>query len=608
MRMHSVILVATVAIGLSSMTARAEDPPGAPDDPFLFYKAKVTKNTTAFTSLTATLVNAFDNATYTLKKAVNLCTPASVDGETVSDANTHQVSYTVKLASGPAHVPQTNIKVVDAFALDHPLVPALLIDTVKPDVLLVPSSKTLMPPPLPPPDLGSIDVDHYLCYKIKIHKGTPKFVAQTNVPIADQFTGMLTPKNFDIKKPKHLCVPTNVNGGGIKNAGGYLMCYTAKPSKGAAKAAVHSGVNVNNEFAPNPLQLDTAKETELCTPAIINPICGDNVVNDPAEQCDGTDDSACPGNCNAQCKCPTPHPFVIDPMHSLIKVRGVLGPDSDFQFTGLSGTVMIETGAEISPGVVELFVPVTTLPPINISGVATACVFLVEDPSMPGSGLAGTGVLNCAGTAIASPSSPDFVVNKDHCTNGILCDSHPVSSNCSTALGPGKLHVKSGESSICVPEGPEDLLCTATDAFTGTSASLESASDPHTGVCTSPMYGSVGSSPWTAGQASITLNVALDVRGPSDPCNGPPVNTPLKGPLTTGTATSTIMDAFPSTAPAAGKVQALAVTGAPFSCSGGTLGSTTGAVLVTGVPILDANLPSPFSLGDLNAALILQGQ
>lgn len=36
------------------------------------------------------------------------------------------------------------------------------------------------------------------------------------------------------------------------------------------------------------------------------PICGDNVVNQPDEECDGTDDSACPGQCRADCTCPPP--------------------------------------------------------------------------------------------------------------------------------------------------------------------------------------------------------------------------------------------------------------------------------------------------------------
>ncbi len=34
------------------------------------------------------------------------------------------------------------------------------------------------------------------------------------------------------------------------------------------------------------------------------PICGDNVVNQPSEECDGTDDGDCPGECGPLCTCP----------------------------------------------------------------------------------------------------------------------------------------------------------------------------------------------------------------------------------------------------------------------------------------------------------------
>jgi hypothetical protein len=601
-RSVGLVMLALGVLGTAARASNPGDPPGAPDDHFLFYKAKVTKGTTAFTSLTASLANALDPVaiTYTVKKPVNLCTPASKNGGTVTDANTHLVSYSIKLPKGFKYLKQTNIKVVDQFSAE----PALRVDTIKPDLLLVPSSKTLAPPPPSPPDLGAINVDHYLCYKIKVTKGTSKFVART-VSVADQFT---TAKNFDLKKPKHLCVPTSVNGGAIKNAAGHLMCYLAKPSKGEPKHTKQTGVNVDNEFAPHPLLLDTVKEKELCAPAIINPICGDNVINDPSEQCDGSADAACPGQCTPHCACPTPHSFVIDPSSAIV-IRGLGALDADFSLAGLSGTITFNTGGEITPGVLEVSVPVTSLPPLNIFGLATACVFLTEDPAMPGSGLSGTGVLNCYGTPITSPASPDFTVHQDHCTNGVLCDSHPIASpGCSTPLGPGKIHALSG---LCVPEGPNDPTCAATDPLSGTTATLESGTDPHPGVCKSPLYGEFGSTSWNAGDAFVTLNATVEIRGPGDLCLGPPAGTAVKGPLTTGTAASTIMDAFPSTAPAAGKVQALAAKGTPFVCAGPlgtTLETTSGAVLVTAAPALDLNLPAPYALSDLNTTLILKAQ
>ena len=38
-------------------------------------------------------------------------------------------------------------------------------------------------------------------------------------------------------------------------------------------------------------------------PDCVLPVCGDDVVNQASEQCDGTDDAACPEQCSAVCQC-----------------------------------------------------------------------------------------------------------------------------------------------------------------------------------------------------------------------------------------------------------------------------------------------------------------
>jgi hypothetical protein len=40
-----------------------------------------------------------------------------------------------------------------------------------------------------------------------------------------------------------------------------------------------------------------------CLPNCKCPVCGDNQKNQPSEQCDGSDDSACPGQCQGNCTC-----------------------------------------------------------------------------------------------------------------------------------------------------------------------------------------------------------------------------------------------------------------------------------------------------------------
>ncbi|MFQ5494210.1 MAG: IPTL-CTERM sorting domain-containing protein, partial [Phycisphaerae bacterium] len=49
-----------------------------------------------------------------------------------------------------------------------------------------------------------------------------------------------------------------------------------------------------------------------CTCGTPPPICGDNLVNQASEACDGTDDAACPGLCLADCSCGSPPPVCGD--------------------------------------------------------------------------------------------------------------------------------------------------------------------------------------------------------------------------------------------------------------------------------------------------------
>ena len=46
----------------------------------------------------------------------------------------------------------------------------------------------------------------------------------------------------------------------------------------------------------------------IVTPNVqaVGPICGDGVVNQDSEVCDGADDAACPGECMEDCTCPDP--------------------------------------------------------------------------------------------------------------------------------------------------------------------------------------------------------------------------------------------------------------------------------------------------------------
>jgi hypothetical protein len=141
----------------------------------------------------------------------------------------------------------------------------LVVDTIRPERLLVPTAKDLIDP-VAAPDLGSIDVDHYKCYRVKVTKGTPKFEKVLGVEVTDQFTTPFgEPTLFDLKRPIRLCTPVEKNGEPIKREADHLMCYVAVPSKGQPKPVKVSGIFLNNQFAEG--QLDAVKAEELCVPS-----------------------------------------------------------------------------------------------------------------------------------------------------------------------------------------------------------------------------------------------------------------------------------------------------------------------------------------------------
>ena len=69
----------------------------------------------------------------------------------------------------------------------------------------------------------------------------------------------------------------------------------------------------DNCSVPNVWIEDESCGTEICGTGQCEapPICGDDMVNQPGEQCDGSDAAACPGQCRSDCTCP-PQPVCGD--------------------------------------------------------------------------------------------------------------------------------------------------------------------------------------------------------------------------------------------------------------------------------------------------------
>jgi hypothetical protein len=224
-------------------------------DDFLCYKVGITAGTPPFTPIpSVNLVDDFENENHQVLKPRHLCTPANKNAEGTLDAVTHGKTYRLRGVPGsPRHVPQTNIKVTNQIG-------SIRLDTIRPDLLFVPTAKSLVSSPTPP-NPASHRVDHYKCYKVRVTRGTPKFPDTVFVSATDQFTN--TARQFRLKKPRHFCTAVDKNGEGVDNPLIHILCYSAKGR--APKHQKQIGVFVNNQFGP--LRVNTIKEHELCIPS-----------------------------------------------------------------------------------------------------------------------------------------------------------------------------------------------------------------------------------------------------------------------------------------------------------------------------------------------------
>jgi hypothetical protein len=167
---------------------------------------------------------------------------------------------------------------------------------------------------------------------------------------------------------------------------------------------------------------------------------------------------------------------------------------------------------------------------------------------------------------------------------------------------------------ICVPGLPADPGCLGT-TYGGVP---EGPNDPHPGACNvgsttagplplpQPPYPgfplSAGTKAWVVGDAMVLLNAVESLRVGSDPCSSVLAGDPGAAliPLTTGTATTGVMDADAATAATLSHAE----TGAPFSCLSILNSVATGAALSYAAPSIDAGLAT----SDVAAAIKLTAQ
>ena len=169
-------------------------------------------------------------------------------------ADAFALSYKLKRSSGQAkHQAIVGIQVDDQLG-------SISVDTIKEDRLFVPSGYAL---DAAATELPAGTSDHFLCYKVKISKGTPKFPRGVQVTLD---VGSTSNRVFDVKKPTKLCFVADKNSEGVSNQNQNLMCYLVKKARGEEKyERVTNQIHTADQFGD--LRFDTITERELCIPA-----------------------------------------------------------------------------------------------------------------------------------------------------------------------------------------------------------------------------------------------------------------------------------------------------------------------------------------------------
>ncbi len=194
------------------------------------------------------LVDAFGSASAVVRQAKRLCAPADKNGEdpTAPQDVDHLTGYTLR-RNGHFDTIRKQ-QVVNQF---HPN--GVRVDLLRPEVLFVPTGKSLTDPP--PPYTPAID--HFLCYRV-----SGGSLLRNAVNATDQFGTIVV----GVKRALRLCVPVDKNGEGILDGSQSLMCYKARSRSGPPTRATLFTTN----------QFETTTDfvfglREFCVPSLLNP-------------------------------------------------------------------------------------------------------------------------------------------------------------------------------------------------------------------------------------------------------------------------------------------------------------------------------------------------
>lgn len=275
--MNRMFVAATfVLTALSAPCARAQG--AAPGDAWLCYKAQPLSPRATFVRFPGrtgdVVVDAFatalpaDRRQVDLSKVQTVCAPAALVPASPGDATTHLEAYKAKLTRTEPAQPRVAVQV-------HEVRNGL--GTLKLEVrglaaVKVPSAVASGTAGTSP--LGTTAVDPFKCYDVRVAKAPrgalpfPTFQG-AQVAIADARGTRI----LDLKRPKRLCNPANINGAepDAPSGLGHLVCYPAKLARTTPKQTAPSKteVSVQNRFGAEFLGLGAI--TDVCLPSWMDP-------------------------------------------------------------------------------------------------------------------------------------------------------------------------------------------------------------------------------------------------------------------------------------------------------------------------------------------------
>lgn len=230
-------------------------------DPFLCYRAKVTRKTTKFRAVGGLgLVDAFGARMVAARSVLQVCAPTDVQGRHPDAPNhgDHLQNYRLREAKG-----SPKFRTVVSQELSNEL-GSVRMDLKKRSSLLVPTSTSLSGPP---PIATAPTTLPFVCLQLKPTKKAPRFRPVLGVEITDRFETRI----LDVRKPTRLCAPADLNSEfpDAENQEAHLLCYAVRRHKGTARFHKVSPIFVNNRVAA--LSLDAVRPQELCLPTLRNP-------------------------------------------------------------------------------------------------------------------------------------------------------------------------------------------------------------------------------------------------------------------------------------------------------------------------------------------------